>query len=321
MAPLSGVEAEPNTRLFNLWLETTLAPDTALRVGQFTAGQEFAISSNAALFVNATFGWPNILAQDLPSGGPSFPIGALGLRLAHKTTNGSILLAVFNGDPAGPGDDDPQRRDRFGLNSLKLSGEPFVIAERQFAWPSRGAELRVGAWWLGRPTPAAPLGPVGGGPVGGGAAATKRGNVGGYAILDATLAHRGAATLAGFLRLAAAPADRNLISAYADAGLTVSGFADRRPHDQIGLAVAISRVGAAARSLDAQAIAAGELAIRRDQEIAVELTYQAEVTPHWWLQPDLQWVGHPGGHVPLPGAPGRAIPDALVLGLRNRLSF
>lgn len=79
---VSGIEAEPAFRLFNLWVEQKIGGKASLRVGQFTAGQEFAISNTANLFVNSTFGWPASFATDLPSGGPAYPLAAPGVRLA-----------------------------------------------------------------------------------------------------------------------------------------------------------------------------------------------------------------------------------------------
>jgi porin len=321
LALLSGIEAEPNTRLFNLWIEQQIGAKATLRLGQFTAAQEFVVSPTAGVFVNSTFGWPNILAQDLPSGGPAYPIGALGARLSYAGPRGALLAAIFNGDPAGPGGGDPQRRDRFGLNSFHLSGGPFLIGEAQVALPRTPIKLRVGGWWLDRPVPAQSLGPSSA------PAApqprTRQGDWGAYAIVDSLIAKRGAASLSGFARVGAAPGDRNLIDAYADGGLTLSGFLPRRPNDQLGFGVAWSRVGLAAREADAAAISLGQLAVQRDYEAVVEATYQAQIGPHWQLQPDLQWIAHPGGHVPSP-SPGRAqqaIPDALVVGLRNVVRF
>jgi porin len=55
----------------------------------------------------------------------------------------------------------------------------------------------------------------------------------------------------------------------------------------------------------------------------LEITYQARIAPWWVLQPDLQLVFHPGGHIALPSpAPAlRPIPNALVLGLRSAITF
>jgi porin len=321
LALVSGIEAEPNTRLFNLWIEQQLDPNTMLRLGQFTAAQEFVVSATAGVFVNSTFGWPNILAQDLPGGGPAYPIGALGARFSHAGPNGALLLAIFNGDPAGPGDGDPQHRDRFGLNSFHLSGGPFLIGEAQVALPRTSAKLRIGAWWLDREVPAQPLGPAS---VPAAAQPPNRqGDAGAYAIVDGVIAKRGAASLAGFARLSVAPGDRNLVDAYADGGVTLTGLFAGRPNDQLGLAAAWSRIGSAARGADAAAIALGQLSFRREYEAVVEATWQSQINAHWWVQPDLQWIVHPGGHAPSPAA-GRAqqaIPDALVVGVRNVMRF
>ena len=56
---VSGIEAPAATRLFNLWVEQAFGDKTRLRLGQFTAAQEFLVSQNANLFVNSTFGWPD----------------------------------------------------------------------------------------------------------------------------------------------------------------------------------------------------------------------------------------------------------------------
>src|SRR5271166_2289210 len=49
---VSGIEAPPTIRLFNLWIEQKLDTRVSLRLGQFTAQQEFMGSRNADLFVN-----------------------------------------------------------------------------------------------------------------------------------------------------------------------------------------------------------------------------------------------------------------------------
>ncbi|MEY9157505.1 hypothetical protein ABIG04_005815 [Bradyrhizobium japonicum] len=54
------------------------------------------------MFTNASLGWPAGLSLNLPSGGPSPPLAALGARLrADITDNLTVLGAIFNGDSAG----------------------------------------------------------------------------------------------------------------------------------------------------------------------------------------------------------------------------
>ena len=70
IAPLSGIEARPTTRLFEAWVEQQLSQGfAAIRIGQLSADTEFFISDLAALYMDATFGWPDIMTADLPSGG------------------------------------------------------------------------------------------------------------------------------------------------------------------------------------------------------------------------------------------------------------
>jgi porin len=60
----------------------------------------------------------------------------------------------------------------------------------------------------------------------------------------------------------------------------------------------------------------------RNYELVVELTYQAQIVAGWTIQPDFQYIFHPGGGVidPLNPFVGR-IPDATVFGLRTAISF
>src|ERR1700755_3195472 len=82
-----------------------------LRAGQLAADAEFFTTRYSDPFINASYGWPAILAVNLPSGAPSPPLSSVGARLkAVVADNITVLSAVFNGDPAGPGADDPQSR-------------------------------------------------------------------------------------------------------------------------------------------------------------------------------------------------------------------
>jgi porin len=134
---VSGVEAPPTIRLFNLWIEQDLTSKVNLRIGQFTAAQDFIVSRNADLFVNSTFGWPMLNTQNLPSGGPNYPEAALGARLQVKFTDQLILrAAIFDGDPAGSGSNNPVTSDKYGL-AFRLRDPPFVIAEAVYGYGAR----------------------------------------------------------------------------------------------------------------------------------------------------------------------------------------
>jgi len=107
----SGIEALPSTRLYEIWFERKWGDALALRAGQLAADTEFINAKYTDVFTNASLGWPAITSVDLPSGGPSPPLAALGARLrANVTDNFTLVAGVFDGDAAGPGPGDPQLR-------------------------------------------------------------------------------------------------------------------------------------------------------------------------------------------------------------------
>jgi porin len=60
----------------------------------------------------------------------------------------------------------------------------------------------------------------------------------------------------------------------------------------------------------------------RDYEAVLELTYQAQIQNGWTIQPDFQYIFHPGGNVPNPrSASGAPIKDAAVFALRATLRY
>jgi porin len=299
LAP-SGLEARPALRLFNLWIEAPVAAATSLRVGQFTAGQEFAISDGASMLVNSTFGWPASFSSGLPSGGPTYPLAAPGIRLAWQARGGLFHIAAFAGDPAGPGQAEPQKRDRFGLNGFRFAKGAFVIAE--FEAPlarSNYSKLKIGAW--AHSARFADLRQ--------GGAQTNHltgqrafaGNTALYAILDARLLAERNRSVDTFARLTLSPGSRNPVSRYADFGFRVTGLAPGRPSD-------ILMVGAAlARHPRRSSTGKGE-----QWESVIEVSYLISLSRRCTIQPDVQLIR---GYNETYGAGSRS-PGALVAGLR-----
>ena len=125
-----------------------------------------------------------------------------------------------------------------------------------------------------------------------------------------------------FMRAMAAPGDRNLIDVYADGGFTFKGLLERRNNDLAGIGLAVGRVSPAAAAFDSDlATALGRPYPVRDYEAVVELTYQWKLAEKWFVQPDLQYIFHPGGNIPNPANPTSVIPNASVLGTRMVMRF
>ncbi|MBS0527795.1 MAG: carbohydrate porin, partial [Proteobacteria bacterium] len=134
---VSGIEAQPTTRLYEIWFEKKWGDTIALRAGQLAADTEFINSKYTDVFTNASLGWPAGVSLNLPSGGPSPPLAAMGARLrADVTDNFTLIGAVFDGNAAGPGPGDPQLRDRYGVN-FRVNDPPLALTEAQFQWNSK----------------------------------------------------------------------------------------------------------------------------------------------------------------------------------------
>jgi porin len=337
----SGIEALPATRLFNLWIEQKFADGmVSIRAGQLSTQvaptQEFFVSQYGSLFVNATFGWPAITSTNLPSGGPTYPLATPGIRLKVSPNNQlSILAAVFNGDPAGPGQGDPQRRDPTGTN-FRVSDPPLLMGEIDYAYNQvkeavgLPGTVKLGGWYHFGQFADQHFSVEGlslADPNSSGMPAQDSGNYGIYAIVDQMLWRVPGTTDQGlglFARASVSPSDRNLISAYYDGGVSYKGLFPGRENDTLGIGFGYANISSAARALDRDAVSfSGIDTPIRNYEAVMEVTYQAPITPNWLLQPMFQYIVHPGGHIPNPINPSgtHAIPNAVVFGLRTMVKY
>lgn len=333
LLPVSEIEALPSTRLYEAWFEQKLADGKlALRAGQLAADTEFLSSAYAIPFINGTFGWAPITAANLPSGGPAYPLATPGLRLGlHPSSQFSMLLGVFNGDPAGSGNPDPQVANRHGLN-FRIKDPAFVISELHYHYgddkSSAGLSgtAKLGVWtYFGRfadqryDSTGAPLALTSG------EAFRHRGNRGVYGLIDQQILRMPddpAKGLGVFVRIGGAPGDRNLINFYSDAGLNAYGMIASRPEDVFGVAVAYARVSPSARGFNSDDIAYNAVTTPlRSSERLVEVTYAAQIAAGWTLQPNFQYVIRPGAGAPDPGQPGRPLRNAAIVGMRTMLKF
>jgi porin len=335
----SGIEAHPSTRLFTLWLQQSLFDDElSIRIGQLAADDEFLFSPTAARLINTTFDFADILGLNLPSGGPQYPLATPGVRIqVNPTPQLSLLAAVFSGNPAGDTcSGNPQLCNNDGT-TFSFSGGTFWIGEAQYAI-NQGEEAKglpgvykLGVWYhtasfadqrFGRDAAGNKVSLASGAAVG---PENHEGNGGIYGIADQTLWRNAdqSQSLNGFLRLGVAPSDRNLISFYADGGLGFTGLIPSRGQDTLTLGVAYAKISSDAAHLDKDRRRSGDPSFPvRDEEIVIELNYLAQVTPAVTVQPDIQYILHPGGSVQDPRDPdGSTIPNALVVGVRAILTF
>lgn len=333
LATVSNIDAMHTWRLSELWFQQAFWNNKAsIRVGQLAADTEFFNSRVFGLFVDSD--WPSILGRILPSGGPAYPWATPGIRLKLEPTDQlSMYFAVFNGDPAGAGDGDPERRNPYSLK-FPVKDPPFAMAEAQYRYNENdglAGTLRLGGWHhFGKFSDQRfdANGVSLADPLSSGNARLFRGDSGIYGIFDQQLYRpKGGDAESGitvFSRISAAPTDRNLVDFYADGGIVFAGMVPGRPADKFGGSVIYMHMSDQARALDLDTIAnTGQPRPLRDYELAFELTYQAEIVPGWSVQPVLQYIVHPGGHVPDPSDPtgASAIPNAVVFGARTTIRY
>lgn len=331
---VSNIEATRSTKLYNLWVTKTFMDDRLeLRIGQEGANDEMMISQQAQLFLNSSFGYPALLATNLPSGGPNYPIAAPMARFVYKISDAfSWQGAIFDGDPAGPGTGDPQLRNRYGV-AFRLRDAPLIFNELWFrpeGWSKENLPglWKLGVWYHDGDFPDQRFDQSGGKlAVTGGSALQHKGNHAFYAVADQLVWRRPGSEDQGLGLWALAmvsPSDRNLIDLYVEGGMTFKGLFESRPKDKLGLAFAYMRTSMGARSyyLDGLAASTGLTAIE-PYELVTELTYQYVHSNQVSIQPSLQHIRNPGAALPLSANRYSQVPlkDAFVAGVRAILSY
>ncbi len=335
----NGNEGEDGTRLWEMWYDQTFDFSRAdVKIGQQSIDNEFMVSRYSGLFVNTMAGWPLIPSDDLYGGGPAYPLASLGARAQFKPAdNATILAGVFDDNPGGGGfGDDAQALDRAGAR-FNLSTGALFIAEVQYSVnepavgqtvgsgtaPSNGlpGTYKIGLWYdtgafpdqrfstdgLSLSNPASNGNPIG-----------HDGNYSLYGVVDQTIWQSAddVQTLNIFGRIMGAPDNRNLIDFSVNGGVTFGAPLPGRDNDQAGIDFGLGRVGARAAGLDRD----GNVAVQSTEEL-IELTYQAQATPWLTVQPDVQYVIHPGAGVLDPGDARRLLRNDVVIGARTNVMF
>nr|WP_175130692.1 carbohydrate porin [Paraburkholderia rhynchosiae] len=335
----SGIEADDTTRLWELWYQQSfLNKRVDVKIGQQSIDQEFISSTYSALVINTMFGWPALPSYDMPSGGPAYPLSALGVRVRGQITPSLTALAgVFDGDPLG---NTPNNRSGTNFN---LHNGTLFIGELQYAInqpadgdvagagsASRGGlpgTYKIGLWY-NNGSFADPRYDNNGvslaSPASTGVAANHRGDYSFYAVADQMIWRPNpdeARSLGVFARVMGAPGDRNLVSLAANLGIVLKAPFAGRDNDSAGLALTYIKVGSHTCGIDQdnQAFSGGPYGVRTS-ETALEATYQYQVNPWWILQADAQYTFNAGAGQN-PNDPTKPLRNTFVVGVRTNITF
>ncbi|MBN8711007.1 MAG: carbohydrate porin [Verrucomicrobia bacterium] len=321
---VSNIAGFNTLRMLEMWFQQNLFDDKlSIRVGQITADSEFLTSTYSSLFLNGTFGWAPSMYTNLPEGGPGYPMGTLGVRVAVNPFDWLTLQsAVFQGNVFA------QTANRHGFRwDLDSNNGYFWMNEIQGRW-NQGeetfalpGEAKFGVWFH-TGSFADPYYDEDGIPL---ADSSSTGipqdhdwNYGFYWVLDQMLFREAPSVvtteglskdgkgvvsknpqtvekpsqqgLGFFGRIAFQPQDRNFLGFYFDTGLVYTGLIPTRDEDRLGVGFAYAQLSNGAQdNLELE----GSTGV--GAEMAVEFSYEAVITPWLSVQPDAQLIINPGG--------------------------
>ncbi|MEP7187432.1 MAG: carbohydrate porin [Rhodanobacter sp.] len=312
---VNNLSAPPGAQIEELWVEHEFLPSgISALAGLYDLNSEFYRVQSGGLFLNSSFGIGPEFAQS-GVGGPSiFPRTSLGVRLAYKPSSNVVLrTAVLDGVPLIRSDD---RLGSFRAGDGLLYVAELAMLERPGSGKLRDQRTRVGrnamlspyqgklafgAWHYTARFDR--LDPTMGPPV-------QRGSSGFYLVGDRVLVRDETDpdhTVSAFVQLGSGDASVDRFGTYLGTGVVISAPLRGRSADEVGIALAIARNGASYRRLQVPG------SPTTHTESTVELTYLAQVTSGIAMQPDLQYVIHPGTD--------RSIPNALVFTLSFEMSM
>ena len=285
---VSNIEAVGAFRVYQVWLAHAIPLNGRIKFGLTDLNADFDVQTVGGVFLNSSDG---IAAEFSHTGrnGPSiFPTTALALTAKLQPAPGwTIDLGAFDG-VAG----NPQHPKRFAIELGPRSGA-LLVGQLQRVYDS-GLRLEAGAWTYTAAFDALDRFDAGGAP------ARLHTSHGAYGLAEARLlGPADGRSLSGWVRAGIADDRVNRIAGYTGGGLVLNQPLPGRANDTAGVSVMRAWFGDPARR--------AQPGLRR-AETTIEATYRAAAFPRVAVQPDLQYVIHPGG---LPG-----VRDAVVVGVR-----
>jgi len=261
----SNIEAGNHTFLYELWFKQTIGNVTAT-IGLQDLNAEFARSEVGSLFLNSSFGVHSIISDNILA--PIFPLTSQGITLCWDTSEKlSLKTAVYRGCPIDF-DDNPYNI-KWDLNNLDGL---LWVTEGQYKWTGnqeKNNALKAGVFFHQH----CPENDV----VNSETGDKLTYDYGFYLVGDHQVLSNGNRGLSVFYQFGISPRNDNF--GYFGAGCAYTGLLSKKGTDVIGLAVAD-----------------GMLTKERGKdETTFELSYKVQLTPQIYLQPDLQYVVHPGG--------------------------
>ena len=291
---VSNIDAYDSLRLYEVYIEKDFGK-LNLRMGNLLADEEFVGAVYGGPLFSAVFGQPAFWSANTLNTGPAFNVPGLGLRLRYNFNEATYFQAgIYDGDTFD---------DTSGNPSINQHGTHFTLGNGQ-GWTSlyeigcNGFNMvedaglpgwyRAGAWYHSTEFDKHD-------------GSKGEGNGGIYAAIDQMVVREDEDQGLGiFSRLGVGERDRSRFHWVLDTGLSYTGLFSSRDEDVATLGFAYGKHSS-------------EITTVKSHESVLELTYNYQLSPTFYIQPDIQWINHPSGD--------DTVGDGWAIGLRVGLAF
>jgi porin len=318
---VSNIETPANTtKIFHAWLQKNFdGGRVSLLAGLYPIDSEFSVLDSAAIFVAPPYGASGELA--LTRGPSIFNTSSFGVRGKWVSKDQTLyaqaaVLDGIPGDPENPRGTHVQFNKGDGSFAIAEAGwmpaelghafeptqpaavpqTPAMVVHERFDTISKYA---AGAWRYTAKADDLFAVDAAGNPL-------RQPSWGAYVLAERSLFHLGdnpVRRVTVFGRYSLTDGRSSALRDALNLGITVRGLAAGREDDHLGIGFIRGRYGSAWR--DAQTAAGIETVNAED---AVEVTYRAQISRKFYVQPLWQRIRHPGGE--------RTARDTDILGLR-----
>jgi porin len=306
----SNIQGYNTIRLQELWIQKWLWDKrVSIKVGNLAVDSEYFQSTSAAVFINSTFGTPDLIANNIANA-PIFPVASPGVRIQFLPTSKYYVMAgVYGMDLNSTPATDNHYGTHFAMNGgsglLVMSEAGFLLNQSPNDRGLQGT-YRLGSFvetdnynnWGSQAASA----------LGTGSLQSAGANFGIYGVIDQQIYSEDDKTISLFVRGGGAPSNINFVDAYIDGGFNFTGFVPGRANDVAGIGLAHAHVSG--NFSNGQVIQGNA---PYTEESVLEVTYKAQLNSWWTVQPDFQYVMNPSG---VAGSP-----NAVVLGVRSSVAF
>ena len=329
--PVSSIAGFPSFYCYELWIQQNLFHDVvSLRGGLLNFDTEFMTSDTANLFLNSSFGPMSLFTLNVPNGGPQYPQATPGLRLAIQPNSWLTFRSIFL-----QANTFQQPNNLFNFNwNFGPAGGLLNINEATAIWNKNPDALglpgtaKLGCWFQ------TGQGPTGVETFSYGSPSAVAYSSGFYGIIDQALYQvpkksegndsgknpksspqtpqptedSSAKGLNSFAQIGFDPQEVSVNSFFSSVGLVYTGLIPTRDADKLGASFAYAQMSNYLRDKAGVAGVPGA-----SFEAVAELTYSIRLAPAIAIQPDLQYILHPGGT--------QQYGNALVVGARVVVDF